>query len=115
MREHVPAERLNFDWHDPNNDPNDRYPVDCRVNSMKRPLFVYALPSEERVNIATINLLMFEKWGIPFQSMGIYENMEGVNPKPVARFSDVVDKTYSSLEGNKNRIASYLNLKMSGE
>ncbi len=113
MRENVPPERLIFEWHDPENDPNVRYPVDCRVNSMKRPLFVYALQSAEKVNIATINLLMFEKWGTPFQSMGIYESMESVDAKPVARFSDVVDKTYSSLEGNKKRISAYLKNKMS--
>lgn len=113
MRQTVPPERLTFDWHDPENDPNVRYPVDCRVNSMKRPLFVYALPSAEKVNLAMIDLLMFEKWGIPFQSIGIYENMEGVDSKPVARFSDVVEKTYSSLdESNKKRISTYIKAKM---
>jgi len=112
MRENVPDDRLVFNWNDPKNDPNNRYPVDARVNSMKRPLVVFALPNPEKVNLATINLLMFEKWDIPFQSMGIYDAMENMDSKPVARFADVVEKSYSSLQGNKKRISEYLRRKM---
>jgi hypothetical protein len=75
---------------------------------MERPLFVYALPSEEKINVATISLLMFEKWGIPFQSLGIYEDQQQMPRKHVARFSDVCGKTFSNLEGNRERIATYL-------
>ena len=82
---------------------------------MKRPLFVYALPVAEKVSIATISLLTFEKWSIPFQSLGIYEEQESIQPKAVARFSDVVDKAFSNLEGNKDRITSYLKRAMEGE
>lgn len=112
MRETVPPERLEFDWHDPQHDPSVLYPVDCRVNSMKRPIFVFALQSEERVQIANIDLLTFERWGIPFQSLAVYESMEDLPPKPVARFTDVVEKAYSSLEGNRERIASFLQQRM---
>jgi hypothetical protein len=112
MRQTVPPERLEFDWHDPKHDPNVLYPVDCRVNSMKRPLLVFALQSEEKVNVANIDILMFEKWGIPFQSLAIYEDMEALPYKPVARFTDVVEKAYSNLEGNKPRIVSFLQQRM---
>lgn len=113
MRETVPQERLEFNWHDPQHDPGELYAVDARVNSMKKPLLVFALQSEEKVNIANIDILMFEKWGIPFQSVAIYENMEALPYKPVARFTDVVEKAYSNLEGNKGRIATFLRQKIS--
>jgi hypothetical protein len=112
MRENVPPERLEFDWHNPQHDPAALYPVDCRVNSMKRPMMVFALQSEEKVQIAHIDLLTFERWGTPFQSLAIYENMEAVPPKPVARFTDVVEKAYSTLGGNKERIAAFLRQRM---
>lgn len=115
MRENVPHDRLEFDWHDQLHDPARLYPVDCRVNSMKRPIFAFALQSEEKVQISHINLLTFEKWGIPFHSLAVYENMEALPSKPIARFTDVVEKAYSSLEGNRERISVYLKQRMAEE
>ena len=80
---------------------------------MPRPLFIYALPNDEKVNVATISLLMFEKWQIPFQSMAIFEDQESMARKALARFTDVCEKTYSNLEGNKDRIAEYLERRLS--
>ncbi len=115
MRENVPPDRLQFDWHDPQHDPGALYPVDCRVNSMRKPILVFALQSEEKVQIAHIDLLTFERWGAPFQSLAVYEDMEALPTKPVARFTDVVEKAYSSLEGNRERISNFLRQRMSEE
>lgn len=108
MRSQVPEDRLDFEWKDTKHDPTGNYLVDCRITGMKRPLFVYALPNEEKVGVATISLLMFEKWGIPFQSLGVFEDQESISRKTVARFSDAVGKAFSNLEGNKDRIAAFL-------
>jgi len=108
LRSRVPEERLVFDWTDQHHDQAGKYPVDARVNHMPRPLLVYALPNDEKVNVATISLLTFEKWKIPFQSMAIFEDQESIARKTLARFTDICEKTYSNLEGNKDRIAEYL-------
>jgi len=108
LRANVPEDRLSFDWTSEQYDPHQKYPVDAQINHMPRPLFVYALPNDERVNAATISLLNFEKWKIPYQSMAIFEDQELINRKVLARFTDVCDKSYSSLDDNKPRISEYL-------
>ena len=108
MENTVPEERRTFNWHDPERDSQGMYSVDCRVNGMARPLFVFALPSDDKTRDATISMLRFEKWDIPFRSMTIFEDQETVNRKVLARFSDVCDKQFSSLGVNKDRIKRYL-------
>jgi len=104
---HVAEGRRTFDWHDPRHDPERKYVVDCRINGMPRPLFVFALNNDDKVRDATIGLLQFEKWGLPFHSLAIYENQEDVNRKVMARFSDVCEKQFSSLSAGE-RIERYL-------
>jgi hypothetical protein len=108
MEATVPVDRRSFDWHDPQHDPAGNYTVDCRLNGLAKPIMVFALPSDDRVRDATISLHQFERWNIPHRSLAIYEDQEEVNRKVLARFSDVIEKQFSSLGANKDRIATYL-------
>ena len=108
MSETVPEERRSFDWSDPEHDPQGMYTVDCRVNGVHRPLFVHALAGDGRTRDATIALLQFERWEIPFRSLAIFEDQESISRKVLARFSDVCEKQFSSLTSNRERIARFL-------
>jgi hypothetical protein len=108
MTEAVPENRRAFDWSDPQHDPLGNYIVDCRVNGMARPLYIFALNGDDRTRDATISIHSFEKWGLPCRSMAIFENQENINRKVLARLSDVCDKQFSNLEANKQRIAGYV-------
>lgn len=108
MSEAVPEVRREFDWHHPEHDPQGHYPVDCRVNGVDRPLLVFALPSDDKTQVATISLLQFERWGLQFRSLAIFEDQEQTNRKVLARFSDVCEKMFSSLKPNRERISAFL-------
>jgi hypothetical protein len=104
----VPEDIFSFNYSDNLHDPQGKYPIDCRVNKMDKPLFIFAISSDDKCNISTINLLQYEKWGLQFKSLAIFEDQEEVNRKAVARFSDVCEKQFSNLTANKERIEKYL-------
>jgi hypothetical protein len=104
----VPTERLKFNFHDTNHDPQGKYPIDCHINHMDKPLFIFAIGNDDKCNVSTINLLQYEKWGLQFKSLAIFEDQEEISRKALARFSDVCEKQFSSLTANKERIEKYL-------
>lgn len=106
----VNQEYLVFDWNDPIRDPAGKYVVDCRINGTTVPLYISALNNDRKTRDATITLLQFEKWKEPFRSMAIFENQEVINPRVLARFTDVCDRQFSSLALNQHRIQDFLTM-----
>lgn len=76
FREVVPEVDRDFDWNDPEHDEGKKYTVDCRINGMPEPLFVYALANNDRIRDATIKLQKIMQWKIPFRPLGIFQDRE---------------------------------------
>ena len=108
LSETAPESRRTFDWFDPAYDLGGKYRVDCRINGMQNPLFVYALTSNLKTRDATISLLQFEKWRISHRPVAIFENKQSIGHGVLARFTDVCQTQFSSLESVRNNIFQLL-------
>ena len=104
----VSKDRIVLDWFHKEHDPDGRYKVDCRINGMRTPLFVYALPTDRKVNQATIALYEFKAWELPnFHSVGIIRDRTKVSRKSIDYFRTVADDCYP-LEESRSKIRQVL-------
>jgi len=108
LTEKVPSNRRVFEYKGKEYDLEGKYTVDCLINGVKKPLYVFAINNDDKCRDATINCLQFERWGRYFHSMAIFEDQETISRKVLARFSDVCEKQFSSLYLNRDRIEKYI-------
>jgi len=108
LEESVPAERYTFNYRDLQHDPDGKYTIDCRINSRRRPLFLFGIPTDDKCRDVTITCLQFEKLAVPFTSVAIFEDQVEINRKVLARFTDVCERQFPSLQSAKERFAKYL-------
>ncbi|MGK7944194.1 MAG: DUF1828 domain-containing protein [Microcystaceae cyanobacterium] len=108
IQENFPKERYTFDWSDEEHDPEALYEVDCCINNLERPLYIYAITNENRVKEATISLLQFEKWGNQFHPITIFQDESKLSKKGIKKLLKVCKKQFSSLSHNEKEIVHYL-------
>lgn len=111
----IAPERRTFEWYDAEHDPDKRYVVDCRINGLARPLFIYALTNDDRVRDATIGIAHFGRVGFRFYSMGIFEDQTVINRRVLARFTDVCDRQFPNLSASRDLIEKFLLGALKGE
>lgn len=108
LEEKIPEGKRKFDYNDSVYDPEKKYAVDCRIDINKRPIFMFAIPNDDRCRDATIKCLQLEKLKISFVASAIFEDQEEINRRVLARFSDVCEKQFSSLQSARERFDSYI-------
>lgn len=104
----IPEDRRKFEWHDEDHDSDKKYTVDCRINGLPEPIFVYALFNKDRIRDATIKIQEVRQWDIPFHPLGIFQDREIANRQVVARFDDVCKDQFPKMESDRNKIIDYI-------
>ena len=104
----IPENRREFDWYDEEYDSSKRYTVDCRINGLPEPIFVYALSNNDRIRDATIKIQKVTQWDIPLRPLGIFQDRESANQQVVGRFDDVCEDQFPKMEANRNKIIDYI-------
>jgi hypothetical protein len=102
------GERAQLDYVDAERDPQSLYKLTCLLNHAPRPVAVLAIPNDDACRDATIALQQFRAWGRRLFATGVFEEQESINRTVLARFTNVVDKGFSSLAGNEGDILGYL-------
>lgn len=113
ISETVDSAKFTFNYHNDEYDPERKYLVDCRINSMAKPLHIYAIGDDNKCRDTTIGILQSMTWDTPSLAMGIFADQEKINRKVLSRFTDVCDRQFSSLAINRERIEDYLQTQMS--
>ncbi len=110
IKESVPEDRYVFDWCDRFHDLDGIYEVDCRINNMATPVYIYALPSgnDSRVRDATISLYQFGEWENSFTPVAVFQDANKVSKNVLNKFSKVCTRQFPSLQENRHEIVYYL-------
>lgn len=114
ISESVPKDRLIFDYTHPDYDKDGKYIVDCRINGMPKPIYLFAVLDDTKCRDVMISMLQFERWGIQNHSVSIFDDQENINRRVLAKFSDIGEKQFSSLLSNSERIKTYLSAQIKG-
>ena len=97
----ISAERLKHNWHDPVFDPERIYPVDYRIDSSVRQLFLFGVTNVPSCMRATITCLHYEKVGANFSAVAVYDD-EGALPVRYAKqLNEVVDTRFPRINESR--------------
>lgn len=108
LHEVVPIENMKFNWNEPKQDSDRKYTVDCRINGMPEPIFVYALFNNVRIRDALIKIQKAIQWKIPFRPLGVFQDRDTANQQVVERFDDVCPIQFPNMEADRNKIIAYI-------
>jgi len=85
----------------------DDLEVDYAFRGFPRPLYLFGVKDDTKARLATISCLEFQRENIPFKSIAVHEDFEGLSKKDRKRITSAVDKQFV-LDDFKSHGEAYL-------
>jgi len=86
----------------------DDLEVDYSFKSFSRPLYLFGVKDDTKARLTTISCLEFQRAKIPFKSVAVHEDFEGLSKKDRKRITSAVDKQFVDLEDFKSHGEGFL-------
>lgn len=86
---------------------HDEYQVDYIFNHRQRPIYLFGINNPSNARLTTISCLKFLQEGLNFRSLIVFESLDVINKKDLARVMSVADKEYPSLNDFKTNALSF--------
>jgi hypothetical protein len=74
----------------------------------KQPLSIFPISNDKKCDEVTITCLNYEKHDYKAQKIAVFESQEDIGRRTLSKLTDVVDKQFSSLDANQDRIFDYI-------
>lgn len=107
IEQRITNRQVRFRHNFPDTDPHGTYPIDCVIQNGGLPLFSFAVTSDSNCRDATITIMHYEKV-MEFHSMVVFEEQESIGRNALARLTDVCQRQFSNLSGNRDRIVEHI-------
>jgi hypothetical protein len=85
----------------------DDLEVDYSFKGFPRPLYLFGIKDDTKARLTTISCLEFQRADIPFKSVAVHEDFEGLSKKDRKRVTSAVDKQFVDLDDFKTHGKHY--------
>ena len=99
--------RVDIDWHEPK-DLHKEYPVDCRINGLATPLFVYTMTTDIKIRDAIIAWRWFESQEVNCTPFGIFKNNDLINSKQFTKMQHICEHYAVGINNSTKFIDQYI-------
>lgn len=72
----------------------------------------FGIPINDKCRDVIVTLLNFEKWGVRFVPIAVFDDLEKISRPVLSRLTGVAGKSYSILVSARERMPEYLSEQM---
>lgn len=86
----------------------DDLEADWQFKPNGTPLYLFAVKDNARARLATISCLEFQRNNLPFRSLVVHEDFDGIARKDKVRLTSACDKQFTTLDDFRQNAEQYL-------